>query len=121
MFDAWLYTTMTRKGFKAVDIASACGVKEPTVSRWLHGHAIPERKQVASLSAFLEVDPGVILHMTDPEVMKRTEAEIQQHGQDAVLSGIPELNEFADLLKKMPSASRTALIVIARDLAGVGE
>lgn len=121
MFNAWLRATMDRKGLKAVDIARACNVKEPTVSRWLGGSAIPERKQVASLSAYLGVDPGVILHMTDPEIMQRTEAEIQQHGQDAVLLGIPELHEFANLLKRMPSASRTALIVIARDLAGVEE
>lgn len=121
MFDAWLRAAIGRRGVKAVDVALACAVKEPTVSRWLNGSAMPERRQVASLSAFLEVDPATILYMTDPDIMRRTEAEIEQRGQEAALSGIPELHEFADLLKKMPSASRAALIVIARDLASAGE
>lgn len=117
MFDAWLQDMMDRRGVAAHEVAEACEVKESTVSRWLAGISRPERRQVGRLAQFLKVNPDVIMRMTDPDILRETIEDIDQHDLSAVLIQVPELRAFMTQLAGMKPERRAALIVIARALA----
>jgi transcriptional regulator with XRE-family HTH domain len=59
-FSSQLHELMEKKGIVQTDIASACGVKQPTVSGWLNG-SIPRGNRLVDLARVLGVSPGTLL------------------------------------------------------------
>lgn len=116
-FNDWLAAKKAALGLNNTQIAQACNVTPGAVGRWLRGERLPERAQVVELALLFRVSPVTILRMTDrTDLLKEEDIAKRQQSMAELLTYVPELAEFVEMLWKMPPAKRAALILLARSL-----
>lgn len=60
-----LQTAIKESGVKKAVLAQMLGIKQPTLSQYLSGRAMPALDTFANLCAVLDLDPAEILCLTD--------------------------------------------------------
>ena len=116
-FNDWLAAKKAEFRLSNKAIADACGVTPGAVGRWLRGERMPERAQVVALALLFRVSAVTILRMTDrAELLQEEDTTKRQQSMAELLTYVPELAEFVELLWKMPPERRAALILLARSM-----
>lgn len=97
-FSGALAEAMTARGVTQQQLADGVGVKQNTVSRWVHGEGVPEPAKVFEVERALEIAPGALsMHLgylplpvtsspcTVVEAIKSAE-ELEDFHREALLS-----------------------------------